>query len=60
MKMEGFFLVKSHSHTSYPAADPAHCPEPGSPWHSTWWVLVSWDKAAEMLHLYDEKEKKDF
>lgn len=47
---------RSHHHTSYPA----HCSEPGSPWQRTWWVLVSWEKAEEMLHLYNKKEQKEF
>lgn len=45
---------------SHLAAEPARCSEPTAPWHSTSWMLMSWDEAAEMLNLCYKKEKKTF
>lgn len=45
---------------SHPAAEPARCSEPTARWHSTSWMLMSWDEAAEILNLCYEKEKKTF
>jgi len=53
-------LPKIHRSKSYPAADPAHCSEPAAAWHGTWWRLMSWEEAAEILNLCHKREKKDF
>lgn len=47
---------KSHRRTPHPAADPAHCSTPTE----AWWMLMSWDEAAEILHLCHKKEKSPF